>query len=476
MIPGIISFSSGGFMSQFFLGIDISKGYADFVMIDAVKSNVGTSFQLDDTFQGHVCLFNYLSEFKEQHAGCTIFAGLESTGGYENNWYQMLLNCQELLPVRVARLNPAGVFAYKKANLNRINTDPISARAVAEYLITHSDKVSYHEAVNSNNPSCSMRSLRKHWGFIQMLTKQKTQLLNQLEMLLYEANPDLLHFCKNHTPQWVLTLLLHYPTAKRLARAHADSLAKIPYISKKRAASLIEQAKNSVASSSDAYTEQLIISTVKEIMHLKTQIRNETNVLARHCSFADVELITTFPGISVLSAVGLFIHIQSVARFATTKQIASFFGLNPVFSASGDSLKGSRMSKKGNKQVRQILFMIALSAIQSNPVIRNTYARQKSKGMSNMAAIGACMHKILRIVYGMLKNRQAFDPNIDRYNRLNQRKTVATENADNRRLQEYDETAPVSQRQIKKRWERKQTQNGFAIESGFRSPSPPHIV
>lgn len=33
-----------------------------------------------------------------------------------------------------------------------------------------------------------------------------------------------------------------------------------------------------------------------------------------------------------------------------------------------------------------------------------------------MAALGVCMHKILRIVYGILKNKQAFNPDIDKLN------------------------------------------------------------
>jgi len=37
--------------------------------------------------------------------------------------------------------------------------------------------------------------------------------------------------------------------------------------------------------------------------------------------------------------------------------------------------------------------------------------------MEKMAAIGLCMHKILRIIYGMLKHNRAFDPEIDWKNR-----------------------------------------------------------
>ncbi|MCK7527849.1 MAG: hypothetical protein MZV64_64680 [Ignavibacteriales bacterium] len=52
-----------------------------------------------------------------------------------------------------------------------------------------------------------------------------------------------------------------------------------------------------------------------------------------------------------------------------------------------------------------------------NPYIKEIYAMHLKKGMPKMAALGAVMYKILRIVYGMLKNNKPFDPEIDRANR-----------------------------------------------------------
>jgi hypothetical protein len=75
------------------------------------------------------------------------------------------------------------------------------------------------------------------------------------------------------------------------------------------------------------------------------------------------------------------------------------------------------MSKKGKKEPRHILFMVAFSATQRNPLIRSIYSKHVQKGMNKMAAIGVCMYKILRIIYGMLKHNRAFDPKIDRQNR-----------------------------------------------------------
>jgi hypothetical protein len=40
-------------MNEYFIGIDASKGYSDFVMLNEKKQTVIDNFQLDDTFDGH---------------------------------------------------------------------------------------------------------------------------------------------------------------------------------------------------------------------------------------------------------------------------------------------------------------------------------------------------------------------------------------------------------------------------------------
>ncbi|MCF8049789.1 MAG: hypothetical protein K9L59_01025, partial [Desulfobacterales bacterium] len=60
-----------------------------------------------------------------------------------------------------------------------------------------------------------------------------------------------------------------------------------------------------------------------------------------------------------------------------------------------------------------------------------------------MDAIGVCMHKILRVVYGMLKNRTPFDPQIDKTNRQRAAGKTADPKADkSRRYQDFDPAAP----------------------------------
>jgi len=72
-------------MTPFYFGIDVSKGYADFIIINSQKQQMLENFQLDDTFKGHQALFNILNDFLKEHTGSTLYIGMESTGGYENN-------------------------------------------------------------------------------------------------------------------------------------------------------------------------------------------------------------------------------------------------------------------------------------------------------------------------------------------------------------------------------------------------------
>jgi transposase len=420
---------------------------------------------LDDTFEGHRKLYNIIHQFLTDHPDATVFAAVESTGGYENNWFNALLKFQETLNVKNARLNPKGVNHHGKADLKRIITDKVSAKMIAEYIINHPDKISYQT-------EDYFYSIRRKWKFIKSLIKEKTKFKNQLESLLYNANPDILLYCENGFPQWVLKLLSLFPDAQTLASTSQDKLTQIPYITKERACELIERAKVSIASITDALTRDTIIHTAQEILRLQKLIDQQVRFITEHCVLPELDILTTFTGIGDFSGIGLLIEIGSVARFPSVKHLASFFGLHPKYKQSGDGTWGFRMSKEGRVEPRAILYMVAMNAIEHNPLIREIYIHNLKKGKNRMDAIGVCMHKILRIIYGMLKNSQAFNPEIDRQNReksVNNNHPIS-ENK-NRRYQKPDEHAPVSRRQNKKRKEQELSQNGNANKYEINIPA-----
>jgi len=439
-------------MKNYYLGCDVSKGYADFVILDSNKIIIENNFQLDDTFVGHNRLYSILTDFYKEHPNSAILSAVESTGGYENNWFNTLSKLNEILNINVVRLNPLGVSHNQKALMNRAVTDEISAKNIASYLINHQSKIKF-------NTNSYYASLRKQWVFVKLLVKQKVQLLNQLESIVYTANTEVLSYCKHSVPNWLLLVLKQYPTAKRLSRAKVTSLVKIPYVTTHKAESLISKAKLSISSSEDKTTETIIKATVDQILHLQKTIDYHEEQMSKNCNNPEVEILESFKGIATYSAVGLILEIGAIERFTSSKNLASFFGLHPTLKRSGDGFAAVRMSKKGRSEPRLILFNVARTAINCNPLIKGIYEKKVKKGMTKMAAIGCVMHKILRILYGMLKNKQNFDPEIDKRNQnksLPKKKTIKISKV--RRYQSYDTKAPVSRRQNNKRKEEKKSQ------------------
>jgi transposase len=438
---------------KLYLGGDASKGYTDWVIISETKKKLLDNFQLDDTFEGHNQLYNAIKSCVDKYPNVEIYAALESTGGYESNWLNTLKGYQKAFNIQVARVNPLAVFHDSKANMTRTVTDAVSALSIAEYQINHPDKIRYEQ-------DTSWKSLRRHWNFVELQKKQRVQTINQLDALLYSANPMLLTYKTDKLSNWLLEVIIQYPTANLLAKASAEELSKIPYLSLSKAKEIIAGVQKSVASATDENTGVLITQIALQIKMFDQTIESQMSLIEKEMICPEIDILKTFKGIDTTSAIGLVLEIGAVERFYCVKSICSFFGLNPKFKQSGDKIIGVRMSKLGSKNMRKILFNIAMGAIVHNPLIYEVYQRKLSEGMSKMASIGVCMHKILRIVYGMLKNKKAFDAQVDKHNASRSTSKQDEKNqlknayiVKTRRFQEYDQNAPISIRQTKKRKE-----------------------
>lgn len=456
-------------MSNYFLGGDVSKGYCDFVFCNSHKEVIEEDFQLDDTPTGHQKLSAFLTGFLQTHEEAQLWVGLESTGGFENNWYRMLRGLCESWRVQVARLNPALVEADSRAGARRTKTDSVSARDIAGYLISHPEKVRY------NQPWYPQ--LRGHWSFIQLNLKQKTQLSNHLQALLYSSMPELVGYCREGIPHWLLEVLTTYPSYNQLKGAGPDRLSQIRYLSRDKAGTLLDKIAPELGNSGPV-SAHIIATLARQILGLQEDIRDQKKLLAKHYQgygegSQEIDLLCSFPGIAVWSAVGLMLNMGSVELFPHVKHLASHFGVHPAYKQSGDGNWGHHMSKQGRPEARAVLYMVARSAIQCNPLIRQTYQTFLDKGMAKQAALGVCMHKILRIVYGMLKTNTPFQARIDQKNQQKGTGVASHKRPDKRRRwQNFDSRAPVSQRQHKKRREQTRSQDEELAKCGIRRLVP----
>ncbi len=68
-----------------------------------------------------------------------------------------------------------------------------------------------------------------------------------------------------------------------------------------------------------------------------------------------------------------------------------------------------RISKQGNRYVRQQLYMPALVAIQHSREVRGVYESLVGRGKPRMSAVVAVMRKLLHAVWGMLRHGSEWD-------------------------------------------------------------------
>jgi transposase len=432
-----------------YLGADVSKGYSDFILLNREKMVLEKDFQLDDDRAGHDALKKMLERLIEEHQISMLYCAVESTGGFENNWYSYFIELSKTMPLKVARLNPNGVKQNAGAGLKRNVTDALSAFYIAEYLIGHPEKVNYDE---QSSYYASYRSINNH---IKLQNKQQTQVINELKMLLYSSFPEMVCYCRRSIPNWVLEVLVKYPTAAKLKGASVAKLCKIKHVTIDKAEALIKKAKVSVSSRVAEADEFLLTNLAGQLLEKQKLIKEHKQYLEKHCKGPEVILLESITGIGAYSAAAIMVEIEDIARFASPKKLVSYFGLHPELKDSGDKKAVSRMSKKGRASMRGILYMCAQTAVRHDEHFKKIYHNQRSKSMCHNQAIGVIMQKMLRVIWGMLTSKKAYHSDIDKQNQ--DRKVAVVGNNEKqelktkRRYSALATDAPVSNRQSKKR-------------------------
>lgn len=114
------------------------------------------------------------------------------------------------------------------------------------------------------------------------------------------------------------------------------------------------------------------------------------------------EIVQSFKGVGPGTSAMLLSHLPELGQI-NRQEIASLVGVAPWDIKSGKWAGNSRIWG-GRMEVRNMLYMAALSAIRFNPTIRKFYQRLESQGKKFKVAITACMRKILVILNTLVRN------------------------------------------------------------------------
>ncbi|WP_448570071.1 IS110 family transposase [Thalassotalea ganghwensis] len=113
-------------------------------------------------------------------------------------------------------------------------------------------------------------------------------------------------------------------------------------------------------------------------------------------------ILQSMNGIGKIASATLISYLPELG-YMTNKQASSLVGVAPITKESG-RYKGQRKIQGGRHQVRTVLYMAMMSAIQSNRVFKETYQRLVTAGKPKKVAIIACIRKMVVILNSMLRD------------------------------------------------------------------------
>lgn len=132
-------------------------------------------------------------------------------------------------------------------------------------------------------------------------------------------------------------------------------------------------------------------------------VANDPSLAAR------ARLLRSIPGIGALTAARL-IGLIDTQRFDSARKLAAHAGVTPSECTSGTSVHGrAHMSKVGNAELRRALYMPSLSA-RNGAGFTPWVARLRAAGKAEKLILGAVMHRLILIAYGVLKSGEPYSP------------------------------------------------------------------
>jgi transposase len=162
-------------------------------------------------------------------------------------------------------------------------------------------------------------------------------------------------------------------------RAELEGLALLPWASRRRKELL-------------AMLDQLEAAIEPLDQEVEQEAKRRTEALR----------VMTHPGVGPVVGLAFVLTLGSAERFANSRKLVSYLGLNPREHSSGGHQRLGAISKQGNSMMRWLLVQAAQTAAQYDPELRRAYQRLKFRRVSGVAKVAIARRLAVRL-YWMLR-------------------------------------------------------------------------
>lgn len=172
---------------------------------------------------------------------------------------------------------------------------------------------------------------------------------------------------------------------------------------------LINQEQNRLRfkdSTVEAYVKESVKALKNQLKTLDKELEKLAKLMRKETP--NMDIIDSIPGVGLVTAATICAEVPEIGKLPRS-QLAKLIGVAPLANQSGKS-DGKRRARGGRSTVRRTLYMAALAAARSNPVISRFYQRLLSRGKPKKLAVVACMRKLLLMINDMVRTQTFWEP------------------------------------------------------------------
>ncbi len=115
-------------------------------------------------------------------------------------------------------------------------------------------------------------------------------------------------------------------------------------------------------------------------------------------------------GVGPVTALAFVLTVGPVERFANSRKLVSYLGLNPGEDSSGGHQRLGHISKQGNEMLRWLLVEAGHGAAQFDPELRRKYQRLVFRRGRNVAKVALARHLTVRLYWTLRQASSATPP------------------------------------------------------------------
>lgn len=393
------------------IGIDIAKRNHYGCAVDERGRELKKSFLIRQSFQGFESFYSSILTLMGVHEKKEVIVGFEPTGHYWMNLAAFLTD----RGIPFVLVNPLHVKQTKELDDNlQSKNDQKDARVIAKMIpqgyYSTPKKMSQIDA-----------EIRRGTAYRATLKEKMASTQNRIRRWLDLYFPEFATVFKG-LGQQAQAILNYFPLPEDLLIFTAEELITILKekgilnLSKKKIERLLQSAKDSIGLQDSPEMARIEISCLLEdLAKYETRITTLTEQLIAFArELPDFEYLTSIPGISETTVLELLAETGSLKRYRDPRQLLKLAGLTLVTNSSGESKGSKRISKRGRRRLRALLYKAVFPLLHANPAFRalyDYYSENREKPVSKKEALVILCRKLLQIWHGLSRYETKFDSN-----------------------------------------------------------------